>query len=146
MVEKVVIYITQGDKLLVFRHTQYPQAGIQVPAGTVKAGEDLRHAAFREAHEETGLSPGELILVSRLGSDTIRVGSKQGIRPTRRYFFHLEYVGAAPASWIHYEKDPSAGPEKGPIEFEFYWQKYPEEIPRLAGKLDAKLADLKIAR
>jgi 8-oxo-dGTP pyrophosphatase MutT (NUDIX family) len=53
--EKVVAYITQGDKLLVFSHPHHPGAGIQVPAGTIKAGEAPEEAVLREAYEETGL-------------------------------------------------------------------------------------------
>jgi hypothetical protein len=36
MIDKVIAYITHGDRLPVFSHTQYPEAGIQAPAGTVK--------------------------------------------------------------------------------------------------------------
>ena len=53
--EKVIAYITCGDKLLVFSHPRYPEAGIQVPAGTVEEGEPLEEAVLREAREETGL-------------------------------------------------------------------------------------------
>ena len=38
--------------LLVFKH---PTAGIQIPAGTVEAGEDIETAVIRETYEETGL-------------------------------------------------------------------------------------------
>ena len=53
---KVIAYITDGDRLLVFRHTDFPEAGIQVPAGTVEEGEALDLAVLREAEEETGLA------------------------------------------------------------------------------------------
>ena len=54
-ISKVFAYITHQNRLLVFRHTDFPQAGIQVPAGTVKTNEDLEAAVLREAQEETGL-------------------------------------------------------------------------------------------
>lgn len=53
---KAIAYITQGDRLLVFRQPQYPEAGIQVPGGTIEDGESADEAALREAREETGLA------------------------------------------------------------------------------------------
>ncbi len=54
--EKVTAFVTrtttQGTELLLFEH---PRAGIQLPAGTVEAGEPHAVAAAREAREETGL-------------------------------------------------------------------------------------------
>ena len=55
-IEKVTAFIIQERNgvpaLLVFKH---PNAGIQIPAGTVEVGEDIETAVQREAHEETGL-------------------------------------------------------------------------------------------
>ena len=62
---KVVTYITSGNALLVFRHPDFPEAGIQVPAGTIEEGEAPEAAALREAFEETGLTG--LTLVAPLG-------------------------------------------------------------------------------
>ena len=56
VIQKVTAFIVRernGSKeLLVFKHAT---AGIQIPAGTVEAGEDLETAVKREAYEETGL-------------------------------------------------------------------------------------------
>ncbi len=53
---KVTAFITRatenGRELLVFLH---PTAGLQVPAGTVEAGETPEAAVLRETAEETGL-------------------------------------------------------------------------------------------
>jgi len=53
---KVTCFITRernGEaELLLFRH---PNAGIQLPAGTVEFDEEFKDAALREALEETGL-------------------------------------------------------------------------------------------
>jgi len=55
--EKVTAFITRqtqtGIELLLFEH---PNAGIQIPAGTVEVGETVEAAALREAQEESGLS------------------------------------------------------------------------------------------
>ena len=40
VIHKVFAYITHRDRLLVFRHTDFPEAGIQVPAGTVLKDEE----------------------------------------------------------------------------------------------------------
>ncbi len=56
VVQKVTAFIVRERdgvrELLVFKH---PTAGIQIPAGTVEEGEDLKTAVKRETYEETGL-------------------------------------------------------------------------------------------
>lgn len=66
--EKVTTFVTRaggrGIELLLFEH---PYAGLQIPAGTVEAGEAPHAAALREAAEETGLA--DLHLVAVLGAE-----------------------------------------------------------------------------
>ena len=66
-VHKVTAFVTRGDsdgrELLVFRH---PSAGIQLPAGTVEAGEAIEAAVLREVREETGLT--EVVITARLAT------------------------------------------------------------------------------
>lgn len=97
-VEKVVIYITQGNKLLVFRHTNYPQAGIQVPAGTVGTNEDLIEATIREASEETGLAVGKLEFRSKLGTDVFQFDDVDGSPPPFAATFTISSLSVSPAS------------------------------------------------
>ena len=56
IIQKVTAFIIRErdglKELLVFKH---PTAGIQIPAGTVEAGEDIETAVKREAYEEMGL-------------------------------------------------------------------------------------------
>ena len=56
VVQKVTAFILREKdgvkELLVFKH---PTAGVQIPAGTVEAGEDIETAVKREVYEETGL-------------------------------------------------------------------------------------------
>ncbi len=67
VLHKVTALITrpgpQGVELLLFQH---PNAGIQIPAGTVEPGESLDQAALREAREETGVQ--RLHLVRPIGA------------------------------------------------------------------------------
>lgn len=55
LVKKVYAYITRGEQLLVFNHVDFPEAGIQVPGGTLEPDELPESAVLREALKETGL-------------------------------------------------------------------------------------------
>ena len=85
LIGKVVCYVTRGDDLLVFLHRHQPDAGVQVPAGTIDPGEAPEAAALREAEEETGLSG--FRVVGKLGEYTHHIEE----RPVdhRRHVFHL---------------------------------------------------------
>ncbi len=116
--EKVYAYITQGEQLLVFRHVDAPEAGIQVPGGTVQPGESLPEAVLREAFEETGLA--DLEIVSALGAAWYDTAARD--KPGElhhRHFYHLRAAAPPPATWRHVERDPSDGGP--PILFEFSW-------------------------
>lgn len=129
-------YITQGDRLLVFTQPDFPEAGIQVPGGMVKDGEEPDAAVMREAFEETGLNG--LEFQSYLGDHELDAPERGEVYHCR--FYHLTYDGAAPERWRHDEKDPSIGP--GPITFEFFWVKLPDGVPPLFGGSDAMLPEL----
>jgi 8-oxo-dGTP pyrophosphatase MutT (NUDIX family) len=135
MVEKVVAYITHCGRLLVFRHTHFLEAGIQVPAGTIEPGEDPAVAVLREAEEESGLS--QFSNPRYLGQDELDLAEwgKQGT--IRRRFFHLEASGDLPERWLHEERHPSEGDETV-FEFELYWALL-DAVPPLAGRQDAFL-------
>lgn len=135
---KVLAYITRqitgtGRQLLVFTHPLSPEAGIQVPGGTVEPGEDTQTAVLRETQEETGLSG--LKIVSFLGD------YKQDIRPFgkdemhHRFIYHLICTQNAPDEWRHGESDPSEGAETF-IPLDFYWVDLPDGVPPLAGEQD----------
>ena len=136
---KVVAYITQDDRLLVFSHPAFPEVGIQVPAGTMKEGEAPEEAVLREAREESGLD--ELEIRSLLGVQDYDLAAYGRAEIQRRYFFHLEFHGEAPATWRHYEANPSDG-SPAPIEFEFYWVRLPDEVPELSGDQGALLSEV----
>jgi 8-oxo-dGTP pyrophosphatase MutT (NUDIX family) len=103
---KVICYIIVGRKVLVFRHRDAPEAGIQVPAGTVDAGEEPRAAAMREAAEETGRSG--LEIVAKVGEmDYVYDRPPRLDRPRRlelhhRHFFLLRPTDTLPERWSHF--------------------------------------------
>jgi 8-oxo-dGTP pyrophosphatase MutT (NUDIX family) len=126
--DKVVAYITHGRRLLVFSHVRFPEAGIQVPAGTVKPDEPPDRAVLREAHEESGLVG--LRLRAYLGTaDCDR--ARFGLSGRQRFhFYHLVLETNAPSVWRHFELDPSDGSAE-PIEFELFWVPFPDGVPDL---------------
>ena len=115
-VGKVVAYITRGDRLLVFTHRDFPEVGVQVPAGTIDNPDDLEGEVLREATEETGLT--QLKVKSYLGSNDFDASI---FRPEihERHFFHLEAEGPVEDKWLHFENHPTGG--AAPIAFSFYW-------------------------
>jgi 8-oxo-dGTP pyrophosphatase MutT (NUDIX family) len=124
---KAFVYITYGNRLLIFSHPHVPAAGLQVPAGSMLEGEAPEVAALREAREETGLE--DLRVVRFLGEirrDRADVGKAE---IHRRFFFHLECESKPPERWQHYEMDPSDGSE--PPLFEFWWVPLPDGVPEL---------------
>ena len=123
---KVFAYITSQDHLLVFSHPDFPEAGIQVPAGTVEPGETLPAAVLREAYEETGLIG--LKLVGYLGSCIYDMSPWGGHASQHRHFFHLELNGESPSLWQHQE---ASGGKRDPILFELFWAKLPSGVPEL---------------
>lgn len=130
--EKVYAYITQGEQLLVFRHVDAPEAGVQVPGGTVQPGERLAVAVLREAFEETGLA--NLEIVAALG-DTWPVmdGAGRAGEVHHRHFFHLRAATTLPVTWRHDERDPADGGP--PIRFEFFWIPLAEAPERLIAEM-----------
>ncbi|MCX6043650.1 MAG: NUDIX domain-containing protein [Chloroflexi bacterium] len=124
---KVFAYITRGEQLLVFRHPYAPEAGIQVPAGTVEPDEALDVAVLREAFEETGLA--NLQLMGLLG-EQVRVMADFGRDEIHhRHFYHLFCADETPITWRHVETNPSDG--SGEHVFEFFWVSLPDGVPAL---------------
>ena len=122
-VDKVVIYITRGERLLVFTQPAYPEAGTQVPAGTVEAGEAVETAARREAREETGLE--RLTDWRYLGMRERDMASYGREEVQRRFFFHARCEPGdapdAPDRWEWVERSPSSLEHGEEIVFALTW-------------------------
>jgi 8-oxo-dGTP pyrophosphatase MutT (NUDIX family) len=114
---KAICYIVRDGQLLVFRHldSSIEEDGIQVPAGTIQAGEDPEHAALREAREETGLT--ELSVVRKLG---VALYDITPYRPEiqQRHFFHTALHQETPERWMSQEDHDGTGE---PTRFECFW-------------------------
>ena len=128
---KAFAYITNRNRLLVFIHPFAPEAGIQVPAGTVKANELPEEAVSRsrEAFEETGLS--DLIVDGFLGEYERDMSDFGKDEIHHRYFYHLRCEGNPPDNWRHEERDSFDDPKPIPIMFEFFWAPLSEGVPSL---------------
>lgn len=118
-VEKAHGFVTHRSRLLVFSHRDLPESGVQIPAGTIRAGEAPEVAVLREVEEETGLV--DLILIGLLGSYDYRAEPRivpAGHENQRRYAFHLHVRGEVRESWVHWELGDG---DTSPIAFELYW-------------------------
>ncbi|MCU5201333.1 NUDIX hydrolase [Bacillus paranthracis] len=128
--KKVHAYVTREKEgamqLLVFKHRDTPEAGIQVPGGTVDEGETLEAAILREVQEESGLR--HLCIERFLADYIIHVREKKEYE--KRHFFHVTLLTNVKDRWEHIV---SAGEEDEGLVFCYEWidiAKYPE----LAGK------------
>ena len=112
-VQKACAYITRGSgELLVFEGPGHD--GLQIPKGTLEAGESPAEALFREVVEESGL--GTLNGATKLTTD---VWTRRESPPKRyvRHFFHAT-VHEPRDRWTHTVTD--GGGEHG-AEFDFRW-------------------------
>ena len=126
-------YITNGSRLLLFTQPGAPDAGIQVPAGTIEPAENPRNAVMREAEEETGLS--ELRFMRFLGRDTRDMRDCGSDELQHRWFFHLSVEGPTEETWRHGEHA-----EDGSLihPFDFFWADV-SALPELVVGYDDKI-------
>jgi 8-oxo-dGTP diphosphatase len=136
---KVYAYITHRDRLLVFSHPNAPEAGIQVPGGSLEDHESPEAGVLREAIEESGRT--DLEVVSFLGEVARDMADVGRAEVHERFFFHLRCTGAPPERWRHGEFSPSeGGPE--PIPFDFFWVPLPDGVPELIADMGQMLPAL----
>ena len=115
---KAYAYITreaaEASSVLAFRHRDYPEAGIQVPRGTVDEGEDPAVTVMREVCEECGLCDARL--VGLLARD-MEAQPDDPDWQWERFFFHL-VAPNAPDEWEH--TVTGAGEDNGLV-FCYFW-------------------------
>ncbi len=129
---KVLAYITRGRELLIFRHRDFPEAGWQVPAGTVDADETREAALWREVYEESGLGPEQLRLRRWLGV------IEHPVHHIVRHYAWLSVEALLPDTWAH----PVTGlGEDTDLVFNYHWTALPF-TGRLAGLQDEMINTL----
>lgn len=127
---KVIAYVTRVRakhvELLVFVHEDVPEAGVQVPAGTLGSDEDPETGVVREVMEETGLDA--LRIVRHLRTHTLYADWAGAHH--ERHVYHLELDGEAPDEWTHVV---SAGDDDRGLRFRCRWHDIGEPL-ELAGR------------
>ncbi len=115
--QKVVVYVVREGRLLVFRHVDfsYEEVGIQVPAGTLREGEEPESGALRELQEETGYDC--FRIVRFLGTATYNK-LPYSAQLHERHYFLAEPTAPLPERW-HSQEDHDG--LKPPTHFECFW-------------------------
>jgi ADP-ribose pyrophosphatase YjhB (NUDIX family) len=131
--EKVLVYVTRTKNaerlLLIFAHRDYPEAGWQVPGGTLEIGEDPGTGALREIEEEAGLTA--FLRVILLGQ-SIYLAPEKNERHLR-HFYRLECPADGPDRFQH---TVSSGEEDEGLVFLFSWRAL-TELTELAAEQGA---------
>ena len=140
--KKVYAYILKQKEcqyqLLIFEHLDFPEAGVQIPGGTVESGKSVSAAALREIQEETGLKC--INLFEKFGVSYHDM-SRYGLQKIHeRHYFHFDVCESTESAWMGYEETPSDG-SPGPISLKFYWVNL-DCVPLLAGRTDEILPEL----
>ena len=98
---KVLAYVTRVREgvleLLVHQHRDAPEAGIQVPAGSVEEDEEIESAVVRELAEETGIRDATMVGCI----DVYEWLNPATERWQRRHVYHLSANGTRPDHWLH---------------------------------------------
>lgn len=129
-VKKAYGYVTRMKEdqiqVLVFRHP-IPEAGIQIPKGTVQLEEDTKGAVIREIEEETGLRD---VHVEQLLAEDFWENDDGALH--NRFFFRIS-VSNAPDEWDY---NPAGGGEEDGLTFHFFWISSSNEVELIRGHGD----------
>ena len=140
---KAFAVIIHAGRIVLLHHPDHPEAGIQIPAGTMEDGETPEAAVLREAFEETGL-PG-LRIVRFLGREQIDMRPFGKAEWHDRWFFLLALEADPDAhhrdAWERIEETPfDGGP---PVRFVLRWTSL-ADVPPLIGGHDRFLGDRRL--
>ncbi|MDQ0472883.1 NUDIX hydrolase [Labrys wisconsinensis] len=125
-VPKAFVYLTRrGRDLLLLAHPDHPDAGLQVPAGTIQTGETPAQAAARELAEETGI--GHVGIDDFLGETIYDMRSFGRQELHHRFFYHAHFDGDGPERWCHFEEHAGTAP----IRFDLFWWSSSRGLPDL---------------
>ncbi len=131
---KVLAYITKGEgaerQILVFEQKDNPDAGLQVPGGTIEKDELLLDALYREIEEETGIQRSDLELKGKVNKTNYFPEHKNVIY--ERNIFHLAFIGEEHDSWEH--RVDGGGKDDG-MTFYHRWVSV-DDLPELAANQD----------
>ncbi len=129
--KKAYGYVTRikdrRQQVLVFQHKNLPDAGIQIPKGTVKEDEDTFSAVIREVKEETGIQRFE---VEKLITEDYWENDDGAMH--NRYFYKIVCNEMAD----EWEYNPTGGGEEEGLTFQFFWVASVEEVELIRGHAD----------
>ncbi|MCP8968912.1 NUDIX hydrolase [Ectobacillus ponti] len=133
--KKVYAYITREqdgrEQLLVHAHRDFPEAGVQVPGGTVNPGETLEAALLREVYEEAGL---HAVQVQRHVADEL-VHIREKSEYQKRHFYHITLTAVVRDEWEHVVTGDG---EDTNLVFQYRWVDL-QQTPPLSGRQGAYL-------
>jgi 8-oxo-dGTP pyrophosphatase MutT (NUDIX family) len=127
-------YVTRikngARQVLVFRHRDYPEAGIQIPGGGIEPEETPLEGVRREVVEETGLL--DCTVERELAVDVWEYHHGDLHQRVERHFFLLS-VDDAPDEWEHHVT--GKGEDNGFV-FLYFWVNSPDEVELVPGDAD----------
>jgi 8-oxo-dGTP pyrophosphatase MutT (NUDIX family) len=129
-------YVTRihnaNKQVLVFRHPllDITEGGIQIPKGTIQAGETPLEAVRREIIEETGLT--EFTVEREIAVDVWEYRHEGEVEQHERHFFWLSVLDLhVPDTWYHNVIGGQGGQGDGQDEgmvFRYFWVGSPDEV------------------